>query len=190
MALIIGIAWTSRRKLSPSGIETATHFQANHAHATSRRKLSPSGIETVGNGLLVQCTRPLRGGNYPHRGLKPYRKPCGGVMSNLRGGNYPHRGLKRSCFVARVRNIYTSRRKLSPSGIETGLHHAASCAGCRLRGGNYPHRGLKPSDLFLNRTIASTSRRKLSPSGIETFQDSSGRRQSCFFAEETIPIGD
>ena len=61
----------------------------------------------------------LRGGNYPHRGLKLTSDEAFDIIAaGLRGGNYPHRGLKRGNYR-----------------IITILPY--------LRGGNYPHRGLK-----------------------------------------------
>ena len=144
---------TSRRKLSPSGIETTLQPCIECWLETSRRKLSPSGIETnAGSDAAPQLT-VLRGGNYPHRGLKPENPAMLAGVVDLRGGNYPHRGLKH-CSIS-----------------DSGLSEI-------LRGGNYPHRGLKPSGSVCGRYLVRSSRRKLSPSGIETRLSTAGRRKS------------
>ena len=136
-------------------------------NSASRRKLSPSGIETRKSLQYALDVLFLRGGNYPHRGLK--LNPIGNDLRNLLTSRRklspsgietkPRRwrtrrlkpsrrklspsGIETSAKARRAHSWTSSRRKLSPSGIETQAKHYQSSHTQALRGGNYPHRGLK-----------------------------------------------
>ena len=107
---------SSRRKLSPSGIETEQLSNPKHRYVSSRRKLSPSGIETNTGSPRKQTALALRGGNYPHRVLKPSHRYPDERVGALRGGNYPHRGLKPSLAIMAAHNMCAFAEETIPIG--------------------------------------------------------------------------